>query len=572
MNKDTSEIAKLTERISKDPKSKLFVPLAEEYKKVGDIEMAVHVLLEGLKHNPGYVTAKSFLGRLLLEKGDLAGAQKEFEEVVKAIPDNLLAQRKLGDLYALQNKQTEALKQYKIVLALNPGDDDLVSLVSDVESGADVRQRLQQQKTKPSPEPPKKAVSPQKGQAATSSPQENSEMVRTPLTAQVSTPESKTERAPLQAAQGLTSPSAHHEAEEPEEVLVVEPLEEEQPVEEVPSPGLDFFAEKAEERAPTSEKEEQAGEVTAIHEPPQEEPALFAEAAETSSILPDIEAAPFEEPPVMPEPGPGPAAGKLADQSDDFTTDTLAELYIAQGFFEKAIDIYQRMLADHPNSRGLANKLDRVKAMAAAAEASAPMEYTPIETGEGKSGQGIFAELNKYPPAVEADGKRETTKEPVKEKPEESAGAETKEYVPPEEPAIGGDEAVIMEAELLVEAEDAGPGASAAEVGDVENLFAESREYSPATPIEPADEPKSVMEEITVDDKPYDIFMPPPQEAAREKPLHDDFGPREYAPSEAGPRGEKREKVHAAPKQPAIARKETIDRLENWLKNIVKEK
>ena len=85
MNKETSEIAKLTERISKEPKSKLFVPLAEEYKKTGDIEMAIFVLLEGLKINPGYVTARSVLGKLLLEKGDLAGSQKEFEEVVHAI-------------------------------------------------------------------------------------------------------------------------------------------------------------------------------------------------------------------------------------------------------------------------------------------------------------------------------------------------------------------------------------------------------------------------------------------------------------------------------------------------------
>ena len=557
MNKDPSEIAKLTERISKDPKSKLFVPLAEEYKKVGDIEMAVHVLLEGLKQNPGYVTAKSFLGRLLLEKGDLPGAQKEFEEVVKAIPDNLLAQRKLGDLYALQNKQAEALKQYKIVLALSPGDEDLASLVSDVESGADVRQRLQQQKTKPSPEPPKKPVSPQKGQATASSPQENPEVVKTPLAAPFSTPEPKPEREhpPLHfepssgpadtgaeaepaepekpsepAAQGLTSLSAQLETEEPEEVLVVEPLEEEQPVEAVPSPGIDFFAEKT--------------------------PA-------------DIAAAPFEETPVMPEPGP--AAGQTVDQSDDFTTDTLAELYIAQGFFEKAIDIYQRMLADHPNSRGLANKLDRVKTMAAAAEASAPTEYTPVETGEGKAGQGIFAELNKYPPTVEAEEKRETTEEPLKEKTGESVGAGPKEYIPPEEPVIGGDEVVTLEAELLVEAEDAGPGDGPTAVSGAEDLFAESREYSPATETEPADAPKSVMEEMTVDDKSYDIFMPP-QEAAREEPLHTDFGPREYVPPEAGPRGEKREKVHAAPKQQAIARKETIDRLENWLKNIVKEK
>ncbi len=150
MGKDTSEIAKLTERISKDPKSKLFVPLAEEYKKNGDIEMAIHVLSEGLKNNPGYVTARSFLGRLLLEKGELAASQTEFEEVVKAIPDNLLAQRKLGDLNILQNRQEEALKHYKIALALNPGDAEVATLISDIEGGIDVRARLQS-KSKTSP-------------------------------------------------------------------------------------------------------------------------------------------------------------------------------------------------------------------------------------------------------------------------------------------------------------------------------------------------------------------------------------------------------------------------------------
>jgi hypothetical protein len=65
MEKENTEIVKLTERIAKDPKSKLFVPLAEEHKKAGDIETAIRVLTQGLKLNPGYVTARSFLGRLL---------------------------------------------------------------------------------------------------------------------------------------------------------------------------------------------------------------------------------------------------------------------------------------------------------------------------------------------------------------------------------------------------------------------------------------------------------------------------------------------------------------------------
>src|SRR5512137_672345 len=142
MEKGTSEIAKLTERIAKDPKSKLFVPLAEEYKKTGDIEMAIQVLADGLRSNPGYVTARSFLGRLLLDKGDLAGAQKELEEVIKAIPDNLLAQRKLGDIYVLQGRGNDAQQRYKAAHALNPADKELPSLIADLAAGRDVSARV----------------------------------------------------------------------------------------------------------------------------------------------------------------------------------------------------------------------------------------------------------------------------------------------------------------------------------------------------------------------------------------------------------------------------------------------
>jgi tetratricopeptide (TPR) repeat protein len=148
MNKEISEIAKFTGRISKDPKSKLFVPLAEEYKKAGDIEMAIHVLLEGLKRNPEYVIARSSLGKLLIAKGDFAGAQKEFEDVVKTSPDNLMAQKKLGDLLILQNMPHDALSHYKIALSLNPDDGELASLISDVEAGRDISSRIQATKAK----------------------------------------------------------------------------------------------------------------------------------------------------------------------------------------------------------------------------------------------------------------------------------------------------------------------------------------------------------------------------------------------------------------------------------------
>jgi tetratricopeptide (TPR) repeat protein len=643
MNKGTSEIVKLTERISRDPKSKLFVPLAEEYKKAGDIEMAVHVLLEGLKQNPSYVTARSFLGRLLMEKGDLVGAQKEFEEVVKAIPDNLLAQKKLGDLYALQKNPSEALKHYKIVVALNPGDEELVSLVADLEPGVDVNQRLQQQKAGPSsgpvekpakktvPEPsapvvvgtpearapePAKTVAvqertealerpkaPERTKTAERAGQEEPETIPEPrvpskrpvedgvpsgnvdlsepagpketkATAAKAEPELLQPAAgPAGTEQGIFSPAMQQESEEPEDVLIVEPIEEElPPTEAAPSSGLDLFAGAAEESVPAASEDGQIDSLFTAPELPREEPGLFEEALGEPVAPPEIAIALSEEPaPVLPEQEP--AAEQKIDQSDDFTTDTLAELYIAQGFFEKAIDIYQRMLADRPDSRGLKDKLERVKAMAASAVEPSVAGSPAAGAADEKQVADIFSQPSEYIPPAEATEtvrEEEILLEAAEEPANEGIPSGPGMYTAPADEHQ--EEEITIEAELFVEPEEVAEGAGPAGKGSEDNIFAEPVEYRPKAGTEPEEGPPPVIEERTAEENAFDIFTSPrATESSREKPLYNDFEPREYIPPSAEPRA-KDAKMTASLKQPLVARKETIDRLENWLKNIIKEK
>ncbi len=425
MDNETSEIVKLTERISKDPKSKLFVPLAEEYKKAGDIEMAIYVLTEGLKNNPGYVTARSILGRLLLEKGDLAGSQKELEEVVKAIPDNLLAQRKLGDICVLQNKSAEARAHYKSVRSLNPRDEEIISLITDLEAGRDVKSRIAQPRPQPSPEAEAKQEIKQQAQTA---PAQHAQPDRAGVTATAAgSPAARAGEPKVLKPPVAVSAAQAAEIEEPEEVLLVEPLEPEGPVHAAHETGPDILLEQSSGNVPESSPEwpaetleapfDQAlGEApvlgTILDEPdvfkemPAAEPGMFADEA---PVVPELfEAETAGETPLRS------GAGPETEISDDFRTDTLAELYIAQGFHEKAIDIYQQMLADNPNSRGLKDKLERVKAMAAEAVATAPVEVQKQEVD-------IFAEPETYP-AEQA---------PRIVKQETGPLAEPREYVPP---------------------------------------------------------------------------------------------------------------------------------------------
>ncbi|MDH4163438.1 MAG: tetratricopeptide repeat protein [Nitrospirota bacterium] len=359
MEKDTSEIAKLSERIAKDPKSKLFVPLAEEYKKVGQIDMAIVVLSEGLKNNPGYATARSFLGRLLLEQGDLAGAQKELEEVVKTIPDNLLAQRKLGDLFVLLGKNSEALERYKIAKALNPVDKELAAIVADLEAGKDISDRIPKPKGQKPPEetrspdiaaaiPPAPSSPTQKAVSAAPVPvkeQERAPVPKASPAASAAAPVAQTVDATPELQPNETPDVLEVEAEEiVEEVLEADILE--QPV-----------SKKVTAKSPT---------VPAAETLPPIKPKSVDE---PGSIAFDLGEAFLESQPEADHDAgeawsPTEALPPAAGAADDINTDTLAELYISQGFYDKAIEIYQRMLADRPENKVLQQKLLKLHAMA----------------------------------------------------------------------------------------------------------------------------------------------------------------------------------------------------------------
>ncbi len=387
MEKDASEIAKLTERILKDPKSKLFVPLAEEYKKIGQIDMAISVLNEGLKNNPGYATARSFLGRLLFEQGNLAGAQKELDEVVKAIPDNLLAQRKLGDIWMLLGKPTEALARYKTALALNATDKELASLVADMEAGKDVSGRIARPRSseatfeqKPAPQqkpvtavpaakpgsipaaPPIQPMPPApKASAGTGSlTAAGSKPVAPGRTAPTSPP--PIPASPANASEETAEPL---EAESVEEIVEIETIEQPTPKQRAPQP------------APVSPAEV----LPPLKSAEVEQPAVGAfdlsESLPASPAVPEappsVSWAPGETVPAEPKTTPPTTAGE-----DDINTDTLAELYIAQGFYDKAIDIYQRMLAERPDNIVLQKKVLQLQALAGVPQpASAPISVPP---------------------------------------------------------------------------------------------------------------------------------------------------------------------------------------------------
>jgi tetratricopeptide (TPR) repeat protein len=127
------DIERLKEKISRDPNSKLFVPLAEEYKKAGMLDEAIAVLTGGLETQPGYLSARVSLGKIFIERGMLHEARTEFEKVIASIPDNLYAHKKLAEIYGDLGDKDKASREFRTVLKLNPLDDWAAASLAEME-------------------------------------------------------------------------------------------------------------------------------------------------------------------------------------------------------------------------------------------------------------------------------------------------------------------------------------------------------------------------------------------------------------------------------------------------------
>ena len=127
------DIEKLKEKFEKDRNSKLFLPLAEEYRKEGMLDEAIEVLTGGIGRHSTYTSARVLLGKIYLEKGMLDEARSEFENVVKTVPDNLYAYKKLAEIYRDTGESELAIKAYRSILKLSPMDEETISNLKDIE-------------------------------------------------------------------------------------------------------------------------------------------------------------------------------------------------------------------------------------------------------------------------------------------------------------------------------------------------------------------------------------------------------------------------------------------------------
>lgn len=311
------EIVTLTEKLSKDPKSRVFMPLAEEYLKSGMIEEAKMVLTDGLKIHPNLHTARAILGKVFIEMGLVAEARAEFERVIKADPENLLAHRKLAKLYKETGQLDQARTSCKAVLLSNPKDAEMKLILDDLDRiEASQLQKAQEQS----------ALS--------------------------------TESAPVEMAVEHTAHAQSVSESEPVPAVTSEPPAE-------TAPPSETVSSAPVEAPPPKVEAASVGDTGSGNEPAPVEvkepvPSLEEIMAGTTTDTPETETAPERA-----GAGTMSSEGTFAEQSpaaspptEEITTEALADLYVKQGFYEKGIAIYRRLLANDPTNQALFKKLD----------------------------------------------------------------------------------------------------------------------------------------------------------------------------------------------------------------------
>jgi tetratricopeptide (TPR) repeat protein len=141
------EIDRLAAQLARDPHSKAFMPLAEEYGKVGMWQEAAGVLEDGLKLYPGFITAMVALGRAYDHMGQATKARTILEGSVKLSPENLRAHRTLIKIYTSQGLSESALQSCAVILAVNPRDEEALSV--QVALGGPLKQKKEPERPKP---------------------------------------------------------------------------------------------------------------------------------------------------------------------------------------------------------------------------------------------------------------------------------------------------------------------------------------------------------------------------------------------------------------------------------------
>ena len=442
---DYDRLRELQEKFEENPR-RYFAPLANEYRKGGQPKRAIEICRAQLAQMPGHMSGQIVFGQALYEAGEFEEARKVFETALTLDPENLIGLRSLGDMSLQSGNMEEARRWYTRLLDADPKDTAVIALVSEIDASAEAAPIPTPQSvpidedagdqqipfiadaegTPIEPELYPEAAA--AGQAAEPAPPRAPEATHAPA------PEPIAPAPPPQSARPQP-PAAAPRAQEPEHVRAPEPEPSPAPAAEVaPPPGLErHYPEPVrliEPLAPTPrtlaaiENEIPLG-TEGLHSAiaqPDPTAGLHSvlepkQPAGAEGLQAKAKAAPQGAEGLKGKPPINPLAARPAGQSEEetpldnwtpppsanvhdtaaagkeekmfsgpgpepFVNETMAQLYLQQGYRQLALKVFYQLAEARPNDQGLKDRIAEIEAADRAAHpdvTGARREPPPIE-------------------------------------------------------------------------------------------------------------------------------------------------------------------------------------------------
>jgi tetratricopeptide (TPR) repeat protein len=113
----------------KNPRSRVFAPLAETYRKLGMTDKAMEILSQGIRFHPTYVMGYLGLSFCYYDLKQYTLAYSTLRPLVENSRDNIRLQKLFAEICLLLNYKEEALDTYKYLLFINPRDKEVADQV-----------------------------------------------------------------------------------------------------------------------------------------------------------------------------------------------------------------------------------------------------------------------------------------------------------------------------------------------------------------------------------------------------------------------------------------------------------
>jgi len=353
----TSEIEKLERRWLENPKGRNFAPLADAYRKAGELDRAIDLCKSGLERHPDYVSAHIVYGRCLIDMKNDAGAQEAFQKVLALDPENIIALKILGEIAERNNRFDEAVDWLARLLNADPMNGEAAEHLARAKTKASAAKP-----TAPMPKP--EFVVEHTDQAEPITP-----------VAAATTPSPDVETFDG----SLDFNAAAHSAAKAEGLEVQEDVElNSQQIEQVDVIGLARTQYEGSGMfkldIPSPEVQPPVPELTDDVMPQVDLPLIMPDDMPAAQA-PSPPRRPTPPPPPAPPPPPPaaaiPAAVALSDddgaadtatlsRAEPVLTETMAELYLKQGHQQDALRVYQALLAQRPSDARLRRKVEQL--------------------------------------------------------------------------------------------------------------------------------------------------------------------------------------------------------------------